>query len=135
MTKKAWRLALDFDGVINSYTSGYDMTDSTWLPDAPVPGAKEFIEEALKHFMEVVIVSARARTMAGKKAIMDYMFEHDMPSLPIYYEKVPATIYLDDRAITFTGIFPDVKELANWKSYLNEQERYGRLDYSLKRTT
>ena len=117
--KKGWRLAIDFDGVINSYTSGFLGEDkAAVLPDPPVNGAREFLNKALLHFEEVVIYTTRATFgMAAVKAMQDYCERYDLPILPIYGEKIPADVYLDDRAVRFNGRFPDpadLKGLGSW---------------------
>jgi len=118
--KKAWRLAIDFDGVINSYTSGFKPGDDSWLPDPPTEGAKRFIEEALECFEEVLIISTRARSIAGVTAIHEWMRKYDLPSLNLFYEKLPASVYLDDRAVNFRGIFPHAKMLAEFNSWVDD---------------
>ena len=47
-----WTIAADCDGVLHSYVSGWQGADS--LPDPPVPGAIEWLEDVTKHF-EVAI--------------------------------------------------------------------------------
>ena len=41
-------ICLDFDGVINSYRSGF--TTPQAIPDPPVPGVLEWISDALPKF-------------------------------------------------------------------------------------
>lgn len=49
-------VVLDFDGVIHSYKSGWK--GAAIIPDEPVPGIKEVIDE-LRESFKVVIVSTR----------------------------------------------------------------------------
>ena len=51
-------LSLDFDGVIHSYTSGWQGPRT--IPDAPVPGALRFLIEAQRRF-QVAIFSSRGQ--------------------------------------------------------------------------
>jgi len=118
--KRAWRLALDFDGVINSYVSGYLPGDDSYLPDPPTKGAKEFILKAMECFEEVIIVSTRARTAKGVMAMHEWLRKYDLPNLNIFFEKLPATVYLDDRAILFKGKFPSIQKLAKFNSWIND---------------
>jgi hypothetical protein len=66
-------LCLDFDGVIHSYTSGWK--GAAVIPDAPVPGALEFIHEALEQF-EVHIFSSRSHQWGGKRAMKRWLIHH-----------------------------------------------------------
>ena len=65
-------LCLDFDGVIHSYTSGWQGARS--IPDMPVLGALEFIVEALNHF-QVCIYSSRSRYLGGKRAMKRWLWD------------------------------------------------------------
>ncbi len=114
-------LCLDFDGVIHSYTSGWKGADQ--IPDPPVPGAMEFIREALKYF-RVAIFSSRSHQTNGQHAMRDYIIRHSEPDprgpiegLEWPLEKPPALITIDDRAITFTGTWPDMKTLLEFKPW------------------
>lgn len=114
-------LCLDFDGVINSYTSGWVAADH--IPDPPVPGAIAFMLGALLKF-DVVIFSSRSHQTGGIKAMRAWLKEnagqcwHESPMGPgienvrFTVEKPPAMITIDDRALTFNG---------NWASYDPEQ--------------
>lgn len=66
-------LCLDFDGVIHSYTSGWQGADV--IPDPPVPGALEFIVKALERF-EVHIFSSRSNQPGGQRAMQKYLLQH-----------------------------------------------------------
>jgi hypothetical protein len=56
-------LCLDFDGVIHSYISGW--CGARNIPDPPMPGALNFIAEAIEEGWDVVIHSSRARHFGG----------------------------------------------------------------------
>lgn len=116
-------LCLDFDGVIHSYTSGW--AAPTNIPDPPVPGALEFIEEAVKHF-RVAIFSSRSGHPGGIEAMQawlgHYMIEafidmdvFDRIEWPT--AKPPAKVTLDDRAVTFKGKWPSVESLLEFEPW------------------
>ncbi len=113
-------LCLDFDGVIHSYTSGWQ--GAGVCNDPPVPGTIAFLEEAAKHF-RIAIYSSRSKSLAGRRAMKQYMREHCEGPLLTFspehrfdtiYEhlewpwfKPSALITIDDRALTFTGNWDD----------------------------
>ena len=99
MKKKT--VVFDFDGVIHSYTSGWQGVDR--IPDAPVPGIKEAIADIREAGYEVVIVSTRCNDIAGKLAIGKYCENHGIVVDVISEHKPPAVCYIDDRAICFDG--------------------------------
>lgn len=66
-------LCLDFDGVVNSYSSGWQ--GATVMPDPPVPGALEFIVEAFGQF-QVAIYSSRSSKWGGRRAMKRYVRDH-----------------------------------------------------------
>lgn len=119
-------LCLDFDGVVHSYTSGWKGAEI--IPDPPVEGAIEFILEALEIF-DVVIFSSRSNQAGGIPAMNLWLKEHaghcwdESPLGPgikdvrFVKEKPPALVTIDDRAITFTGEWPDVKGLMDFKPW------------------
>lgn len=71
-------LAVDFDGVIHSYTSGW--RGARVILDPPVPGAMAFLLGALDDF-EVAIFSSRSRRMGGRTAMRDYLRHYMTASL------------------------------------------------------
>lgn len=99
-----YTVAVDFDGVIHSYTSPWAGPDV--IPDPPVEGAMEWLQEMMEHF-EMVIFTTRAKTLAGRWAVRRYIEENaDWPealSLRVTSEKIPALMYIDDRGWRFEG--------------------------------
>lgn len=114
-------LCLDFDGVIHSYTSGWKGAEI--IPDPPVPGAIDFIREALKHF-RVAVFSSRSNQPGGLEAMQEYIFIHSemgfkdpIEGIEWPTEKPAAFLTIDDRAITFTGEWPDLETLRSFKPW------------------
>ncbi|MEM8801098.1 MAG: hypothetical protein AAGF55_01035 [Pseudomonadota bacterium] len=126
-------LCLDFDGVIHSYTSGWKGADV--IPDPPVPGALRFIVEAMDHF-ELSIYSSRSGQHGGISAMQEWLsrwFYVDggevvdgraiVGLIQWPTEKPPAMITIDDRAITFTGEWPEINDLLSFKPW-NKRNRW-----------
>lgn len=112
-------IAVDFDGVIHSYTTSW--TTSEQIPDPPVPGALDFIREALLEF-NVVIFSVRADSNQSRKAIRNWFLWNGMEQelldkIIITDQKPKAIIYLDDRGWRFDGVFPTVREIREFKPW------------------
>lgn len=111
-------LCLDFDGVIHSYTSPWK--GPAHIPDPPVPGAKEFIDRALQ-FFTVVIYSSRSIQEEGLYAMKRYIVDNfglGIGSSIEYANKKPAAfLTIDDRAMLFTGTFPDPQSLLAFKPW------------------
>jgi hypothetical protein len=109
---------LIFDGVLHSYTSGWQ--GATVIPDPPVPGAIEFIADALASF-NVVIYSSRSHEPGGIAAMQDWFRRQDAELLLLSVEfpqhKPSAFVTLDDRALTFTGVWPDIETLKAFKPW------------------
>jgi hypothetical protein len=84
-------LVLDFDGVLHSYTSGWKGPRN--IPDAPVPGAMEFLYRATKEF-NVQIYSSRSRYFLGR-----------------HFMKIWLRTYLFDYAIN------KVRPVKDWSNY------------------
>lgn len=109
-------IAIDFDGVIHAYTSGW--RGSVVIPDPPVPGALEFVERLVAHEeLEPVIFSSRAKTVPGTVAIAKWLLENGFPDLRIECEKPPAVVYIDDRGWTFRGVWPELRELLDFEPW------------------
>jgi hypothetical protein len=112
--KRKGSVALDFDGVINSYTSGFVGIDK--LPDPPVPGAIDYLQELVDFGFTVYVYSTRNEQERGRQGISKYLLDHGLPEkyhkkIKIVSGKPKAKIYLDDRAWEFTGKFPSPMEI------------------------
>ena len=135
--KRAPTLCLDFDGVLHSYTSGWE--GANVVSDPPVPGAIPFLLSAVEHF-EVNIFSSRSNQDGGVAAMREWLYRHiaahlievqhvgvlealdlahdlalggrsRFPCLYFPSVKPPALVAIDDRAITFTGEWPSIEAL------------------------
>lgn len=121
-------LVLDWDGTIYSYASGWKGVSV--MDDPPVPGALDFIREAMQHF-SVCIYSARSSSPEGRLAMHDYLVENwakhfGMTEEEAMEELVPirwplhkpyAFVSIDDRAIQFCGVWPSMETLKTFKPW------------------
>lgn len=115
-------LVLDFDGVCSSYISGWKGIDI--LPDPPVISLEAFLRKAIPLF-SVNIFSTRSKHIRGRLAMQDWFHKY-YPELVDYLE-FPATlpsahVIINDRALTFTGQFPDTAILLNFKSWMENED-------------
>ena len=94
-------IVFDFDGVIHSYSSGWQ--GLTNIPDPPVPGIKEAIDDLREAGYEVIVVSTRCADLDGTMAVHEWLKKHSIEVDDIRKEKPPAICYIDDRAICFDG--------------------------------
>ena len=93
-------VVFDFDGVINSYTSGWCGEDN--IPDPPVAGIREAIAEIRQKY-RVVVVSTRCAAPGGAQAIKEYLDRYGIEVDDIVAVKPQARCYIDDKAICFDG--------------------------------
>lgn len=142
-------LCLDFDGVIHSYSSGWQ--GAHIVSDPPVPGAIEFMCRASDHFT-VAVYSSRSSQPGGINAMQQYICEHmyrelragsndsdlDIKQAPGYAwfyrllwptSKPSAMITIDDRAITFTGAWPRIEDLLDFQPW-NKVDRDGKVRHT-----
>lgn len=96
-------VVFDFDGVIHSYKSGWQ--GDTIIPDPPVIGIKSALMDIHDAGYEIVIVSTRCATAEGKAAVEAWLEKYALSAYidRVCVEKVPAIVYVDDRAICFDG--------------------------------
>lgn len=125
-------LCLDFDGVIHDYKHGWQRGE---IYGEVVPGFFNFAREANKRF-KLVIYSSRSKTAKGRrdmqmwlaeKLLMWQMATHsglDLNPSDFHFahEKPAAFITLDDRALTFDGIWPDMESLLEFKPWNKRQK-------------
>ena len=120
-------LCLDFDGVIHSYTSGWQGADV--VADPPAPGAIAFLREAVNHFT-VAVFSSRTHQPGGGQAMREWLGLHVLnerlndqedlawvSAIEWPEHKPAALVTIDDRALTFTGIWPSMTELREFKPW------------------
>ena len=122
-------LCLDFDGVLHSYTSGWQ--GISVIPDPPVEGAIGFLWDAVEKF-QVCIFSSRSSSPEGIAAMRQWLNHYDelywegLPARPrtgltllidFPTEKPAAFIGLDDRVLTFTGEFPSIDTLLKFQPW------------------
>lgn len=109
--KRKWTVAVDCDGVLHSYTTPWSAANE--IPDPPVPGAIDWLNEIVGHF-DVVVHTTRGDQEGGNEAVMAWLREHGYtgPDLLVTSKKVPALIYIDDRGWRFEGNnFPTVQQI------------------------
>jgi len=121
-------LCLDFDGVCHSYVSGWKGIDV--IPDRAVPGLFEFLEAAKDHF-DIQVFSSRSREEIGINAMQSWFIRErqawcadggkppiDTPlEIKFPTTKPAAFVTIDDRAITFTGEWPEPIVLRDFKTW------------------
>lgn len=126
-------ICVDFDGVIHSYTSGWQGVDV--ITDDPVPGAIQWLMDhlpvpsGLGHMDQydgpiVCIYSSRSRENRGIKAMRAWLLKHGMPReylsdgiLKFPTQKPAAFLTIDDRAICFDGTFPTTEQMMAFKPW------------------
>ena len=109
-------VVFDFDGVVHSYKSGWCGLSA--IPDPPVEGIKEVIDELRALGYEVCIVSTRCSTSLGRDAIRNWLITNGIEVDKIQADKPPAVCYVDDRALRFeghtVGLVDAIKNFKSW---------------------
>jgi hypothetical protein len=108
-------VALDFDGVIHAYSKGWG--DGS-IYDEPVSGALEGIRRLQEHYAVYVHTSRDALAVANWLArcgvtccVVDEVWEkpqfwNRQDAVLVTNRKLPAVVYVDDRALKFEN-WPD----------------------------
>ena len=97
---KPQTICLDFDGVIHSYQHGWQ--GEAIISDPPVHKVDLAIKE-LRRDYRVVVFSSRCRTDEGVAAIEAWLKKHNIEVDEVCRHKPPALVYVDDRAVRFSG--------------------------------
>lgn len=104
-------IAVDFDGVLSDFSSGWKGARDT--SDPPVEGAIKWLSDLLDspHLFKVTIYSARNFRWGGRRAIKRWLLLHGLTDRQVKRLKFPifkpaCTFLLDDRCLRFTGQFP-----------------------------
>jgi hypothetical protein len=116
-------IAVDFDGVLHSYTS--ECKNMAIVIDPPVDGAVDFIKEAVKHF-NVVIYSVRCGSKTGIIGMKKWLSKWGFPINELLFSDVKpvAKLYIDDRGYTFNGKFPNIDFIKNFKTWNENKKNY-----------
>ena len=103
-------ILVDLDNVIHDM----DKYDDNKIDGKPVDGAKEYIQKLISSGKHIYILSARScRDFdSKKKLISDWLDKNDIPYDDVVDKKVPASVFIDDRAISFHGSWEDAYEEA-----------------------
>ena len=98
-------IAIDFDGVIHRYSQGWQGMDNAY--DPPNDGTTEALQRLVDAGHRIVVFSSRNTTVIQnwlkKYALEQYVAE-------VTNTKVPAKVYIDDRAYRF----------ADWKQTMED---------------
>lgn len=120
---RKYTVAVDFDGVIHSYTSGWRedwMTDPIKLLDPPVEGAIRWLMQ-IRRDLEVVLLTTRGGAVGSGGAVMKWLrhYGYEGDDLLITNLKVPALAYVDDRGWRFMGpgTFPSAGDILRAKPW------------------
>ena len=115
-------IAIDFDGTLHSYESGWQ--GATVIPDPPVPGAIDFLNRLAAHpDLTAAIFSARVETHEAEKAIRRWLYRHGTDrtlarSMLITNVKPPqASLLIDDRGFHFRGEWPSIEFLLEFEPW------------------
>ena len=134
---KRWRqsgkkiICVDFDGVIHGYQSGFKGMGC--IPDPPVV-QDQSVKDSIRWLRELIwsdkfiicIYSSRSKSLFGRKAMKEWLHKWGLCNnelKQVYFPilKPPAWLTIDDRAIKFTGVFPTIKEIEEFKPW-NKQK-------------
>lgn len=119
-------ICLDFDGVIHEYTSPW--SGPTAISDQPVVGAIPWMHRAIQE-ADLAVYSSRSGHEGGIQAMQNWLHTHAGPlweDTPVRrglvhlqwpITKPAALVTLDDRAITFSGVWPDLDRLLAFKPW------------------
>lgn len=117
-------VVFDFDGVIHSYTSGWQGVDV--IPDEPVEGIENALKEIHEAGYEIAVVSTRCSAVVGAKAVAEWLNKYGLAQYidKICKEKPPAIVYIDDRAICFDGrpekLLSKIESFVPWNKKKNK---------------
>ncbi len=101
-------ILIDLDGVLNTYDGNYS---ENFIPEVK-KGAKEFIKKLNKDY-DLILFTKRNNLEATKWLIENKMDEYFKDVTRV---KVPAYLYLDDRAMRFSGNYENtLKQIEDFK--------------------
>lgn len=114
-------ICVDFDGVIHSYVNGWH--GAHVISDPPVDGAFEWLMSLVyDNRFDVCIYSSRSKEDGGIQAMCDWFTKYGLDfdvlkEIKFPTQKPAAFLTIDDRALTFTGIFPTKEQMLSFKPW------------------
>lgn len=100
-------IAIDFDGVLHSYTSPFSLETL----DPPNPGAVEFLHWLISSGYTPILYTTRAESIQGFDQVASWLEINNFPPvLEITSTKPKALLYIDDRGFRFEGDFEAIKQ-------------------------
>jgi len=101
-------IAIDFDGVIHKYSKGWQGLDNAY--DPPNEGAISAIRDLKSKGYRLVIFSSRTTSV-----INEWLKKYDLEEYfdDVTNTKIPAKVYIDDRAYHFETWGKTLKDLFN----------------------
>jgi len=116
-------VGLDFDGVIHSYTSGWQGEDI--ISDPPVKGVKWAIGQLRRTAgYKVIVWSTRCKTKHGREAIRKWLIKWEIEVDDIVLYKPVCSCYVDDRAVTFNGDWAQtIIDIMSFRNYIECKEK------------
>ncbi len=119
MSKMRYTVAVDFDGVLHSYSSPW--VNHWTIPDPPVEGAIEWLHEVAKKF-DIVVHTTRGATPEGVAAVRRWLTRHGFDDglvRAVTDRKIAALVYIDDRGFRFggPGTFPTVQQIHDMRPW------------------
>ena len=117
MPKHRPRLMIDFDGVIHAYSRGGEYNG---IYDYPVDGIRSFINKMKKKY-DICVFTARIGNdpphhmdlFSTRGEVIEWLIKHDIYFDKLTNKKLPATAYIDDKAVEFTGDWGYVESRIN----------------------
>lgn len=104
-------ILIDLDGVLNRY--GIEKFDENYIPEIK-EGAREFLKKLNKDF-DLYLFTSRNLLHASK-----WLEDNGLDTFfkDVTNSKIPAYLYLDDRALKFNVNFEEtIKEIKNFQVY------------------
>lgn len=134
-------ICCDFDGVLHSYTSGWQ--GAQFITDPPVPGAMAWLELMTRPAnvmrFEVNVYSSRSKEPGAVEAMKDWLMNHlvdhfislghadsltaaamVVDELRFPTQKPPASLMIDDRAFHFVGAFPTPEWMLSFQPWYKQ---------------
>lgn len=119
-------ICVDFDSVLHEYKTPIKLHEQEKILDGVISGALEFCLEARKYFT-LVILTARGAYPGGLQAAEMWLQDNGFPPMVVTDKKVPAVLYIDDRAYTFDGRnFPSIDFMKNFKPWNRNEDVWER---------